>query len=115
MRYFINSLLFTLIISCGHKKHNECKVEPWYSKYGSVLTFNCGTITYEKGSNGCEIYGTYEKTYDNFLTWALVSNSCTLETQKEFTCYFAKSSAQEHGNFVCPDLKISEAFYLESL
>ncbi len=91
--------VFTLgfIAACSNKKHKCYDDSTWISKHESLLEFSCGVLTHNNLS------ATYAKTYDNYLDWYLAEGT--------EACYFAISATKEHGNFVCLDLEISEAFY----
>ena len=80
----------------------------WRSARGNTVTFNGNILTYNE--SGCHILGVYKKTYDNYLTWDIEENTCS-DIEDLTTCYFAKNSYGEHGNFVCFDLGLREAFY----
>lgn len=98
MRNLNKALLFLSLTGCN--LYRQCLPERWSSTDGSVLEFTC------KGEIGLgPLRGPSTKTTDNFLIWHLPSPEGDVE------CYFAVSGGGVHGNFVCPELDISSAFY----
>ena len=101
-------LTLMLLIGCSVRKPPASAETIWRSARENLVIFNGDTLDYTE--SGCYIRGVYKKTYDNYLTWDILENTCFEDTGLN-SCYFAKNSYGEHANFVCFDLGLSETFY----